>query len=79
MDAQGRKEPQGRLERQGESLRQKRGDEFKTSPAGRRQQARLFLRKDDWDEEKAYIREDGQRPELTYQQKPQSVEMLIWN
>jgi len=76
MDSQRRQEPQGWLERQGASLSQKARYEFETSPAGRRQQARLFLRKDDWDEEKTYQREDGQRPEFTYKQEPSGLEML---
>jgi len=76
MDTQRRQEPQWRPERQGAGLSQKARDEFKTSPAGRRQQARLLLRKDDWDEEKTYQREDGQRPEFTYKQEPSGLELL---
>ena len=76
MDTQGRQVGEGWPERQGAGLRQKARDEFKTSPAGRRQQARLFLRKDDWDEEKTYQREDGERPEFTYKQEPSGLELL---
>jgi hypothetical protein len=77
MDSQRRQEPRGRLERQGESLGKKARHELETSPARRRQQARLLLRKDDWDEEETYQREDGERPELSYQQKPEGLEVLI--
>jgi hypothetical protein len=76
MDSQRRQIREGRLERQGPSLSQKARDEFETSPAGRRQQARLFLRKDDWDEEKTYQREDGQRSEFAYKQEPSGLELL---
>ena len=76
MDAQRRKEPQWRLERQGSGLREKGRHELETSPAGRRQQARLFLCKNVWNEEEAYQRENRQRPELAYQQKPYGLEVL---
>jgi len=69
MDTQRRQEPQRRLERQGPSLCQKTRDELETSPAGRRQQARLFLCKNVWNEEEAYQRQNRQRPELAYQQE----------
>jgi len=69
MDSQGRQEPQRRLERQGAGLCEKGRHEFEASPAGRRQQARLFLCKNVWNEEEAYQRENRQRPELTYQQE----------
>ena len=71
-----RKESEWWFERQGAGLRQKARDEFETSPAGRRQQARLFLRKDEWDEEKTYQREDGQRSEFAYKQEPSGLELL---
>jgi hypothetical protein len=53
---------EGRFERQGARIGQKTRHEFETSPAGRRTQARFFLRKDDWYEEEAYQREDRERP-----------------
>ena len=67
MDKKRRQEPQWWPERQGAGLRESARHEFETSPAGRRQQARLLLRKDEWDEEKTYQREDGKRPELAHQ------------
>ena len=76
MAAQGRQEPKGWLERQGASLRQKARDEFETSPAGRRLTPRLFLRKDEWDEEEAHFRKDGQGPKLQDQQEPAGLELL---
>ena len=77
MDTQRRQKPQGWLECQGASLRQKTRDELETPPAGRRLTPRLFLRKDEWYEEKVDQREDGQRPELPYKQKPSGLELLI--
>ena len=76
MATQGRQEPQRRLERQGARLCQKAGHELETSSAGRRQQARLFLRSDEWHEKEANQREDGQGPEQSYQQKPTGLELL---
>ena len=67
MAEERRQKPQGWLERQGARLRKNARDEFKTSPAGRRQQARLFLRQNDRNEEETYQREDGERPEFPYQ------------
>ena len=65
MATSGREEPQRRLERQGSGFLQ-RSQSGQTGveapPARGRQQARLFLCKDDWDEEKTHIREDSQRP-----------------
>jgi len=66
MDSQRRQEPQWRIERQGASISKKARHEFETSPAGRRKQARLLLRKDDWDEEEAYQCKNGKRSELAY-------------
>ena len=77
MATQGRQEPQRRLERQGASLCQKAGHELETSPAGRRLTPRLFLRKDEWDEEEAHLCKDGQGPEQPDQQKPSGLELLI--
>ena len=76
MDSQGRQESQWWPKRQGAGVREKTRYEFETSPAGRRQQARLLLRKDEWDEEKTYQREDGERPQLTYKQVPAGLELL---
>jgi hypothetical protein len=72
---------EGRLERQGTGFLQQ-GQSGKTriestSTRGRLT-PRLFLRKNDWDEEKINQREDGQRPELTHKQEPSGLEMLIW-
>ena len=77
MATQGRQEPQWWLERQGAGLRQKARYELETSPAGRRLTPRLFLRKDEWYEEKADQRENGKRSEFTHQQKPAGMELLI--
>jgi hypothetical protein len=65
MDTQGRQEPQWWFKRQGTGLCEKAGHEPEASTARRRQQARLFLCKDDWNEEKTHIRENGERPKLT--------------
>jgi hypothetical protein len=46
--------------------------------ARRRQQARLFLCKDEWNEKEAYQRQDSQRSKQPHQQKPESVELLKW-
>jgi hypothetical protein len=70
MDSQGRQKPQGWLERQGARVSQKTRDEFEASPAGRRKQARLFLRENDRYEEETYQRENRKRPELAYKQEP---------
>ena len=76
MDSQGRQVGEGWPQRQRASLGQKARYEFETSPAGRRQTARLLLRKDDLDEEKTYQREDGQRSEFAYKQEPSGLELL---
>ena len=62
-----RQESQWWPERQGAGVREKARYEFETSPAGRRQQARLLLRKDEWDEEETHQREDRERPKFPYQ------------
>jgi hypothetical protein len=64
MAAQGRQEPQRRLERQGASLCEKRRDELETASTRRRIKARLFLRKDEWDEKEVNILKNSERPEL---------------
>jgi hypothetical protein len=65
MDTQRRQIGKGWLERQGPSFLQQSQPwqaGLESSAARGRQQARLFLCKDDWDEEETYIREDSQRP-----------------
>jgi len=52
-------EPQRRTERQGESLREKARNEFKSSPAGRRKSEKVILRPYVRDEKEAYIGENG--------------------
>jgi hypothetical protein len=64
MDTQRRQEPQRRLERQGASLCEERRDELETAATRGRLKARLFLRKDEWNEEKTDIRKNSERPEL---------------
>ena len=70
---------EGRLERQGTCfLQQSQSGQagIESAPARGRLPARLFLRSDEWHEKEANQREDGQRPELTYQQEPAGVELL---
>jgi len=55
---------EGWLERQGASLREKARDELETAATRRRIKARLLLCEDVWDEEKANIRKNSERPEL---------------
>jgi hypothetical protein len=64
MATQGRQEPQRRLKRQGPSLCEKRRDELETTATRRRIKARLFLRKNVWDEKEIDIRKNSERPEL---------------
>jgi len=64
MDAQGRQEPQRRLERQGASLCEARRAQLETASTRRRLTARLFLRKDEWHEKEIDIRKNSERPEL---------------
>jgi hypothetical protein len=67
MDKERGKIGEGRLERQGPGFLQRResGETRVKSPATRgRQKARLFLREDDWHEEKVDQREDRERPKL---------------
>jgi hypothetical protein len=64
MATQGRQEPQRRLERQGASLCEKTRDELEAASTRRRLKARLFLRKDEWDEKEVNILKNSERPEL---------------
>jgi hypothetical protein len=64
MAAQGRQEPQGRIERQGASLCEKRRDELETAATRRRIKERLILRQNVRLEEKIDIRKNSERPEL---------------
>ncbi len=70
---------EGRLERQGSGfLQQSQSGQagVESTPARGRVPARLFLRSDEWHEKETNKREDGEQPELTYQQKPTGVELL---
>jgi hypothetical protein len=51
--------PRWWLKRQGESLCQKTGNEFETSPAGRRRKERVVLRPYVRDEKETYIGENS--------------------
>jgi hypothetical protein len=64
MATQGRQEPQGWLECQGASLREKARDELETAATRRRIKARLFLRSNGGDEKEIDIRKNSERPEL---------------
>jgi len=64
MATQGRQEPQRRLERQGPSLCEERRSQLETTSTRGRLKARLFLRKNEWDEKEIDIRKNGERPEL---------------
>ena len=64
MAAQGRQKPQGRIERQGASLCEKRRDELETAATRRRLKERLFLRAHGGDEKEIDIRKNSERPEL---------------
>jgi hypothetical protein len=64
MDSQGRQIREGWLERQGASFCEKRRDELETAATRGRLKARLFLRKNEWHEEKIDIRKNSERPEL---------------
>ena len=64
MAAQGRQEPQGRIERQGASLCEKRRDELETAATRRRIKERLILRQNVRHEEEIDIRKNSERPEL---------------
>jgi hypothetical protein len=67
MAAQGRKEPQGRLERQGASLLQRRESRearVEGTSTGGRSTPRLFLRPYERDEEKVDERKNRKRSEF---------------
>jgi hypothetical protein len=64
MDTQRRQEPQRRLERQGPSLCETRRAQLETAATRGRLKARLFLRKDEWNEKETDIRKNSERPEL---------------
>jgi hypothetical protein len=59
MAEERRQKPRWRLERQGESLREKARHELETSPAGRRLKERVILRPYVRDEKEAYICENS--------------------
>jgi hypothetical protein len=64
MDTQRRQEPQRRLERQGASICETRRAQLETTSTRGRLKARLFLRKDEWNEKEIDIRKNSERPEL---------------
>jgi hypothetical protein len=64
MDTQGRQEPQRRAERQGPSLCEERRAQLETTSTRGRLKARLFLRKDEWNEKEVNILRNSERPEL---------------
>jgi hypothetical protein len=64
MDTQRRQEPQRRLERQGASICEERRAQLETTSTRGRLKARLFLRKDEWDEKEVNILKNSERPEL---------------
>jgi hypothetical protein len=64
MDSQGRQEPQWRFKRQRASLCEERRSQLETTSTRGRLKARLFLRKDEWDEKETDIRKNSERPEL---------------
>jgi hypothetical protein len=64
MDTQRRQEPQRRLERQGASICETRRAQLETASTRGRLKARLFLRKDEWDEKEVNILRNSERPEL---------------
>jgi hypothetical protein len=59
MAEERRQKPRWRLERQGESLREKARNEFESSPAGRRKSEGFILRPYVRDEKEAYICENS--------------------
>ena len=62
MATQRREESERRAKRKGSGIRKEGGDEFKSSPTRGRITERLLLRTNDWNEEKADLYQDGQRP-----------------
>ena len=59
-----RQEQEWWFKRQGAGLREKTGHEPEAPSTRGRQQARLFLRKDEWDEKEVNILKNSERPEL---------------
>jgi len=70
------KNPNGGLNAKGRASAKKTGHELETSPAGRRLTPRLFLRKDEWYEEEADLRQDSKRSKQPDQQEPSGLELL---
>jgi hypothetical protein len=64
MATQGRKEPQWWFKRQGPSLCEERRAQLEAASTRGRIKARLFLRKDEWDEKETHILKNSERPEL---------------
>ena len=62
MATQGREKPERGVKRQGASLRKERRAQPETPAARRRLKEGQFLRSDEWYEEEANIRENGERP-----------------
>jgi len=58
-----RQKPQWGSEREGSRFREERRAQLETAATRRRIKERFFLREDDWDEEKTYLRKDRKRPE----------------
>jgi len=65
MDKERRQESKGRLERQRSRLCEGPRYESKAATTGGRLKARLFLREDEWHEEKVNVREDRERSKLS--------------
>jgi len=64
MATQGRQEPQWWIECQRPSLCEERRAQLETAATRGRIKARLFLRKDEWNEEEVNILKNSERPEL---------------
>jgi hypothetical protein len=64
MATQRRQEREWRLERQGPSLCEERRSQLETTSTRGRLKARLFLRKDEWNEKEINILKNSERPEL---------------
>ena len=56
-----RQKPEWGAEREGPRFREERRAQLETTSTRRRIKERLLLRKDDWDEEETYVRENGKR------------------
>ena len=63
MATQRREESERRSKRQGSGIRKEGGDEFKASPTRGRLEERLILCANDWNERKANLYKDSERPE----------------